>query len=86
MQEFIYTIKDRDGIHARPAGVLIKAAKGYQSKITIEAHGKTADLKGGIFALMALGIRCGWEVKVTVEGDDEQVAAVELKELFNQTI
>ena len=50
MKQFTYTIKDRDGIHARPAGVLIKAAKAFQSKITIETHGKSTDLKGGIFA------------------------------------
>lgn len=86
MQQFTYTIKDRDGIHARPAGLLIKAAKTYKSKITIDAHGKTADLKGGIFALMGLGIRCGWDVTVTIEGEDEAVAVVELQELFSSTI
>lgn len=86
MQQFSYTIKDRDGVHARPAGVIIKAAKKYQSKITIEAHGKTADLKGGIFALMGLGIRCGWDVHVTIEGEDENVALVELQQVFAETI
>ncbi len=86
MQQFTYTIKDRDGIHARPAGLLIKAAKAYKSKITIDAHGKTADLKGGIFALMGLGIRCGWDVTVTIEGEDETIASVELQELFSNTI
>lgn len=86
MQQFTYTIKDRDGIHARPAGVIIKAAKAFQSKITIEAHGKTADLKGGIFALMGLGIRCGWDVVVTIDGPDEDIAYVELQNVFAQTI
>lgn len=86
MQQFTYTIKDRDGVHARPAGVIIKAAKAYKSKITIEAHGKTADLKGGIFALMGLGIRCGWDVTVTIDGEDENVALVELQEVFSKTI
>lgn len=86
MQQFTYTIKDRDGVHARPAGVIIKAAKQYKSKITIEAHGKSADLKGGIFALMGLGIRCGWDVVVNIEGEDENVAAVELQQVFAQTI
>ena len=57
-----------------------------KSKITIEAHGKSADLKGGIFALMGLGIRCGWDVVVTLEGEDENVAAVELQQVFAQTI
>ena len=86
MQQFTYTIKDRDGIHARPAGVIIKAAKAFQSKITIEAHGKTADLKGGILALMGLGIRCGWDVVVTIDGPDEDIAYVELQNVFAQTI
>lgn len=86
MQQFTYTIKDKDGIHARPAGILIKAAKAYKSKITIETQGKTADLKGGIFALMGLGIRCGWDVTVTIEGEDENVAVVELNEVFQKTI
>ena len=86
MQQFTYTIKDRDGIHARPAGVIIKAAKAYESKITIEAHGKRADLKGGIFALMGLGIRCGWDVTITIDGADEEKAAVELQEVFAKTI
>ncbi len=86
MQQFTYTIKDRDGIHARPAGALIKAAKQYKSKITIEAHGKSVDLKGRIFALMGLGIRCGWDVTVTIEGEDENIAAVEMQQVFAQTI
>lgn len=86
MQQFTYTIKDKDGIHARPAGVLIKAAKAFKSKITIESQGKKADLKGGIFALMGLGIRCGWDVTVTIEGEDENIAVVNLKEVFEKTI
>lgn len=87
MQKFTYTIKDRDGIHARPAGILIKAAKAYQSKITIESHGKSTDLKnGGIFALMSIGIRQGWDVEVTLDGPDEEKACVELQNIFAQTI
>ena len=39
-----------------------------------------------IFALMGLGIRCGWEVTVTIEGEDEEVAAAKLQELFASTI
>ena len=35
---------------------------------------------------MGLGIRCGWDVVVTIEGEDENVAAVELQQVFAQTI
>ena len=43
MKNFEYTIKDELGIHARPAGMLVKEAKKYQSKITITKEGKTAE-------------------------------------------
>ncbi len=42
MKQFQYTITDPVGIHARPAGLLVKAAKGFQSSITVEKDGKTA--------------------------------------------
>jgi phosphocarrier protein HPr len=73
MQEFTYTIKDPDGIHARPAGLLVKEATKFKSKVTLKANGKSADLKR-IFALMALGVKTGVEVTVTAEGEDEDAA------------
>ena len=45
MKEFNYTITDPQGIHARPAGVLVKEAAKYQSTITLEKDGKTGDVK-----------------------------------------
>ena len=42
MQKFIYTITDPVGIHARPAGILVKECKRYQSDITIEKGNKAA--------------------------------------------
>ena len=42
MKSFSYTIKDEIGIHARPAGLLAKKAKEFQSVVTLEKGGKTA--------------------------------------------
>ncbi|MDD7286175.1 MAG: HPr family phosphocarrier protein, partial [Succinivibrio sp.] len=50
MEKITYTIKDRDGVHARPAGAILKAISGYDSKITLIYKDKQVDLKGGIFA------------------------------------
>ena len=58
MKEFNYTITDPQGIHARPAGVLVKEAAKYQSTITLEKDGKTGDAKR-IFAVMGLAAKCG---------------------------
>ena len=41
MKQFQYTIKDELGVHARPAGLLVKLAKQYTSTLTIEKNGKT---------------------------------------------
>ncbi len=73
MKSFEYTIKDEVGIHARPAGLLVKEAKKYQSAITITANGKSAGA-AKLMALMGLGVKCGHTVQVTVEGPDEDAA------------
>jgi phosphocarrier protein HPr len=43
MKQFQYTIKDELGVHARPAGLLVKLAKQYTSAITIDKNGKTGN-------------------------------------------
>lgn len=78
MKEFMYTVKDEQGIHARPAGMLAKEAKKYESKITIYKEEKSAEVTR-LMALMALGIKCGQEVRVTAEGADEEAAAEGIK-------
>ena len=44
MRRFSYTIKEEQGIHARPASFLIQEARTYESHITIRVKGKEADL------------------------------------------
>ena len=58
MKEFIYTVTDPQGIHARPAGELVKLAKEFTSSVTISKDGKSGDCKK-IFAIMGLGIKGG---------------------------
>lgn len=78
MQSFQYTIQDPVGIHARPAGLLVKQVKNYNSTITIEKDGKAVNaLK--LMALMGLCVKQGDTVTVTVEGPDEETAAAELE-------
>ena len=71
MKRFEYVIKDEVGIHARPAGLLVKEAKKYESKITISKEGKSAEATK-LMAVMGLGVKCGQTVQVTVEGTDEE--------------
>lgn len=73
MKTFTYTIKDELGIHARPAGMLAKAAKAYDSEITIAKDGKSV-LCTKLMALMGLGVKCGDTVTITINGGDEAAA------------
>lgn len=73
MREFKYVIRDAEGIHARPAGELVKAAKEFACSITITKDGKSGDCKK-IFGLMGLGVKQGNEVIFTFEGTDEDAA------------
>lgn len=83
MKQFTYVIEDKNGIHARPAGLLAKKAAEYSSKITLIKDNKRADTRR-IMMLMALGIKCGDQIDVVVEGEDEDVAVSEIKKFLNE--
>ena len=85
MKTFEYTIKDELGIHARPAGLLVKEAKKYESECTITKDGKTKKLTQ-LMMLMSLGVKQGETVTVTAEGADEDAAIVGLKEFFEANL
>ena len=74
MKTFDYTIKDELGIHARPAGLLVKEAKKFESNISVFKGARKGNLKK-IFTVMALGVKQGETIKVQVEGADEEQAA-----------
>ena len=78
MRSFMYTIKVPVGLHARHAGLLVKAASAYESAVTVSLGDKRADGKR-ILGLMGLGVKQGDVIKVEVEGPDEDVAALKLK-------
>lgn len=81
MQKFSYVIKDEVGIHARPAGLLVKEAKKYESTITIVKDVKSAAATK-LMAVMGLGVKCGDTVEVEVQGVDEETACAEIKAFF----
>ncbi len=78
MKEFKHVIADPLGMHARPAGMLVKAAAPFASTITVTAPTGTADAKR-LMALMRLAAKQGMELTVKVEGPDEEKAAAELE-------
>jgi len=80
MKEFRFVIKDPQGIHARPAGMLVKEASGFESKVTIGRDGRDVDAKR-ILGIMGLGAKQGEEIVIKAEGSDED-AAIEALRVF----
>ena len=85
MRNFQYVIRDEIGIHARPAGLLVKEAKNYESKIVIHANGKSAEATK-LMAVMGLGVKTGQTVEIAVEGTDEETAYEGIKAFFEQNL
>ena len=85
MIEFVYTIKDPVGIHARPAGLLSKEGRKYKSTITVEKDGTAVNVLK-LMALMKLGVKCGETVTVRIEGEDEAVAGPAMEEFFKANL
>ena len=87
MKEFQYTITDPIGVHARPAGLLAKAAKGLDSTITItKADGSKSAAATKLMAIMGMGIKSGETVKVTVEGGSEEANCAAMEQFFKENM
>ena len=86
MKQFTYTIKDELGIHARPAGLLAKAAKAYgDTVITVSKDGNTVKASQ-LMKLMGLGVKHGNEIVVAAEGPQEDAAIAAMEEFFNANL
>ena len=85
MKEFKYTIQDALGIHARPAGMLVKAVAGFKSAITIDNGAKKADARR-LMAVMSMGVKQGQEVTITADGEDEDAAIAALETFFKENL
>ncbi|MDI3534610.1 MAG: phosphocarrier protein HPr [Thermosediminibacterales bacterium] len=82
MVERTVTIKNKTGLHARPAAQFVQTANKFKSNITITKDGKTADAKS-IITVLSMGINKGSEIILCAEGPDESKAVDTLVELIN---
>ena len=86
MTTFNYTITDPVGIHARPAGLLVKEIKSFAgSAVTIPKGEKSVNALT-LMALMQMGIKCGDTVTVSVDGGDEAAVAAALENFFKANL
>jgi phosphocarrier protein len=71
MQEFTFTIKNKNGLHARPAGEIANVSRSYESSVVIRCGEKVANGKR-LLSVMSLGAKCGASLHFEIEGKDEE--------------
>ncbi len=85
MKKLNVTVKSKSGLHARPAATLVNLTQQFESNITIEKDGRSANAKS-IIGILSIGAAMGDMVSVLIDGEDEAEAFNELEELFNKTL
>ncbi|AIF44017.1 phosphocarrier protein HPr [Virgibacillus sp. SK37] len=83
MKEQTFTITAETGVHARPATLLVNKAGQFESEVEATYNDKTVNLKS-IMGVMSLGIPKGAEVKITVNGSDEEDALNGVAEVIKE--
>ena len=68
------------GLHARPASLFSKSAFQFKSKIQVIKGEKTCDAKS-ILGILSLCVKCGDEITIQCDGEDEQLALKKLVEV-----
>ena len=72
--QFVYTVQNEMGLHLGPAQIIAQEAQKFNSTMTISAKNKSADMKK-VFGIVGLGAKCGEQIFVEIQGEDEEAAA-----------
>lgn len=83
MTQFVYTITDPQGMHARPLSSLVRMAREIPCRITLSC-GDRFSLATGIFSLMGMAVKCGEAVTVSIEGPEEENVCAQLQDFFKE--
>jgi phosphocarrier protein HPr len=74
-------VKNKTGLHARPAALFVQTANKFKSEIFIEKQGKKVNAKS-IMGVMSLAVSQGTEIIISAQGEDEKEAVNMLVELI----
>lgn len=87
MRELKYEIKDAQGIHARPAGILAKAIAKYASSVSMKKAGEEGTVNAkSVMAVMSLGAKKGNLITITAEGEDEDAVIAEVERICRENL
>lgn len=83
MKQITLVVNDPDGIHARPAGILVKRMQDFPCIITVRKDDREADGKK-LFAIMKMAVKKGDSVLFTAEGEQEEEAIEAIAQIFEE--
>lgn len=75
------TVKNKTGLHARPAALFVQTANKFKSEVFIEKEGKKVNAKS-IMGVMSLAVSQGTPIIISAQGEDEKEAVLKLVELI----
>lgn len=82
MKEQKVVVKNRAGIHARPAALIVQTAGKFQSKILFKKETEEINAKS-IMGIITLGAAYNTEILVVADGADENDAVEAIARLFD---
>ncbi len=85
MQTFAYTIKDPQGLHARPAGLLVKLSKDFPCNISIKTEDKDIDAKH-LLSVLRAGVECGQTITFYFDGENEDDACAKILQFVDENL
>ena len=85
MEEYKLTVANPLGLHARPAGMLVKLSKEHKSVIEVCKDDKAVNVSR-ILAVMGLGIKQGDEISFRVSGEDESETMDKVREICKEIL
>jgi phosphocarrier protein HPr len=82
MQSTTIVVRNKVGLHARPASLFVKAAMAHTAAITLTKGDKSGNAKS-ILGILSLGVQQDDEITISADGADETEAIAALTELIN---
>lgn len=76
------TVKNKQGLHARPAALFVQIANKFDSRIIVRRNKEAVNGKS-IMGILTLGAEKGSSIWIEIEGEDAQVAMLELEKIIN---
>jgi phosphotransferase system HPr (HPr) family protein len=77
------TVEAKQGLHARPASMFVQIANRFVSKIKVVKDDMEVDAKS-ILNILMLGVECGDEILLKIEGKDAEAALEELENIIKR--